>query len=307
MIRRGADEGQAEGDVDAAVEGQRLDRNQRLVVIHADRGVIGFPRLGVKHRIGGKGPAGDETPRGQAENRRRDNVDVFPAQGSVFAGVRVEAGKGQPWLGYAEIPAQRLPDDGADFHEIIGGEQRGDLRQRDVNGGGHNGEFARPDHHHRAAFAAEMFARQFPQKFGMTGMGETGFIEHGLGNRIGDNGGGPPLRDKFDAAKNGFDRRRGVGRIGTPRRARDLGAQRNHGQSSFEIRGGVFRRGGDGMDVKAKQRRPADQKIGVGQNTKKIGLDGETASADRRVERQRDIGADAGRITLGKAKRLQPR
>ena len=44
MIGRCADEGQAERDVDALVECQRLDRDQRLVVIHADGRVVVRPR-----------------------------------------------------------------------------------------------------------------------------------------------------------------------------------------------------------------------------------------------------------------------
>ena len=37
VIGRRADERQAERDVDAVVEGERLDRDQRLIVVHADR------------------------------------------------------------------------------------------------------------------------------------------------------------------------------------------------------------------------------------------------------------------------------
>ena len=36
VVGRGAHERQAERDVDAAVEGQRLERDQRLVVVHGD-------------------------------------------------------------------------------------------------------------------------------------------------------------------------------------------------------------------------------------------------------------------------------
>ena len=46
VVGRGAHEGQAERDVDAAGEVDRLDRDQRLVVIHAERRVIGRARGG---------------------------------------------------------------------------------------------------------------------------------------------------------------------------------------------------------------------------------------------------------------------
>ena len=44
VIGRGAHERQAERDVDAVVEGERLDRDQRLIVIHAERHVVGRAR-----------------------------------------------------------------------------------------------------------------------------------------------------------------------------------------------------------------------------------------------------------------------
>ena len=53
MVGRGADEGQAQRDVDAVVEGERLDRDQRLVVIHADAPRRSRrARVGVEHGVG---------------------------------------------------------------------------------------------------------------------------------------------------------------------------------------------------------------------------------------------------------------
>src|SRR3546814_4704265 len=54
MVGRGAHDRQAQRDVDAVVEVQRLDRDQRLVVIHAQRRVIGLARAGVEHAVGGQ-------------------------------------------------------------------------------------------------------------------------------------------------------------------------------------------------------------------------------------------------------------
>src|SRR6185312_7542565 len=55
VIGRGADEGEAERDVDAAVEIDRLDRDERLVVIHAEHGVVALARRRMEQRVGGKG------------------------------------------------------------------------------------------------------------------------------------------------------------------------------------------------------------------------------------------------------------
>ena len=46
VVGRGADEGKAQAHIDAAVEVQRLHRDQRLVVIHAEDRVIKRARLG---------------------------------------------------------------------------------------------------------------------------------------------------------------------------------------------------------------------------------------------------------------------
>ena len=45
VVGRGAHERQAERDVDGMIESQRLDRDQRLVVIHAQSGVVSRARL----------------------------------------------------------------------------------------------------------------------------------------------------------------------------------------------------------------------------------------------------------------------
>ena len=54
VIGRGAHEGQAERDVDRLVEGDRLDRDQRLIVIHGERRVVASPRPRVEHGVRGQ-------------------------------------------------------------------------------------------------------------------------------------------------------------------------------------------------------------------------------------------------------------
>ena len=56
VVGRGAHERQPQRDVDAALEGERLERDQGLVVIHGDDGIVAAPGLGVKQRVGGMGP-----------------------------------------------------------------------------------------------------------------------------------------------------------------------------------------------------------------------------------------------------------
>ena len=51
--------GKPQGDVDAFVEAEGLQRDQRLVVIHRDDRVIAAPRRGVEQRVGRIGPVTD--------------------------------------------------------------------------------------------------------------------------------------------------------------------------------------------------------------------------------------------------------
>ena len=53
VVGRCAHERQAERDVDALVEGQRLDRDEGLVVIHRDDCIVARAGGGMKQRVGG--------------------------------------------------------------------------------------------------------------------------------------------------------------------------------------------------------------------------------------------------------------
>ena len=77
VIRRGADERQAERDVDGVVERQRLDRDQRLIVIHAERAVVGLARGRVEHRVGGQRPARVDALGRSVSTAGATIVDVF--------------------------------------------------------------------------------------------------------------------------------------------------------------------------------------------------------------------------------------
>ena len=108
VVGRGADEGQAERDVDAFVEVERLDRDQRLVVIHAEDRVvasrappwnigIGGQRAGAVDALGARAPR----PPGAMI------VDLLAADRAALAGMRVEAGDGKPRRGDAEALGKR--------------------------------------------------------------------------------------------------------------------------------------------------------------------------------------------------------
>ena len=95
MIGRGANDRQAERHIDRLVEGQRLGRNQGLIVIHADRDIIGFPRARIEHRIGGKWADSVDSGKAQAFDGGTDHMFVLKADGAALARMGVEPGKGE--------------------------------------------------------------------------------------------------------------------------------------------------------------------------------------------------------------------
>ena len=100
--RASADERQAERDVDAVLEGQRLGRDQRLVVIHAQRRVVAGARLAWNIVSAGSGPVAPDALGAQLRYRGRDDRDVLAAHGPAFARMRIEPGDRQPRLRDAE-------------------------------------------------------------------------------------------------------------------------------------------------------------------------------------------------------------
>ena len=81
-------------------------RDQRLVVIHADRDVVAPARRGMEHRVG-RHRAGDvDAGFAQRFDRGRDDLDILAADRAVLAGMRVEAGDREARPGDAEIALQ---------------------------------------------------------------------------------------------------------------------------------------------------------------------------------------------------------
>src|SRR5260221_13317572 len=92
VIDRGADEGQAERDVDAAAEARILQHRQALVVIHRQHAVGLAQALGHEQRIRGDRPLGVDARPGGARDGRRDHLDVLAPAGARLAAMRVQPG-----------------------------------------------------------------------------------------------------------------------------------------------------------------------------------------------------------------------
>ncbi len=187
MVGRGAHEGQSERHVDALLEGERLERHERLVVIHADGRVVGRAGACMEQRIGRMRPGDVEALRPRRFDRRRDDVDLLAAQASVFAGMRVEAGDGKARAPQAEIAAEIARRDLDGGEDQILGQQARDVLERDVDGDRHHFERGACEHHHRMQ-GLFLCRGESGEIFGVSREGEAGAIEHGLGDGVGHDG-----------------------------------------------------------------------------------------------------------------------
>ena len=81
MIGRGADDRQAERDVDRFLEMERLDRDQRLVVVHAQRRIVIGARARAWNMVSaGWGPVTRQPSAAKRGDRRLDDLDLLAAR-----------------------------------------------------------------------------------------------------------------------------------------------------------------------------------------------------------------------------------
>ncbi len=139
MIDRGPDDRQAEGDVHGVIEGQGLERDVPLIVIHADECVSGLPGSGQEGGVGGNRTADLDTPVAGGIQLRRDDGFLFPvSEETVLSGVGVEAEGDQPGLTALQA-GQGGVSQFNDLPQTFPGEQPGNVRVSTVasdKGGG---------------------------------------------------------------------------------------------------------------------------------------------------------------------------
>ena len=221
--------GNPERDVDGVLECDGLDRDQRLVVIHADRAVIGFARGGVEHGVRRQRAANRDALGAQGFDGRRDDVEIFGAERAVFAGMRVEAGDDEARMGEAETGLQIPDHDAGGRDDQFARQLRERLAQRQMDRHRHHGKRRRPQHHHRLRDAAAI-GGQLGEKFGVAGMAEACAVKHVLGDRIGDDGAGLAGGDVADRKADGGQRSFRAGLVRHPGLGGCRLAGRNHRQ-----------------------------------------------------------------------------
>ena len=104
MVGGSADDRQAQRHVHGVFEMEGLDRDQRLVVVHAERG-IALARARAWNMVGQRARA-QHALRDQGRDCGFDDLDFLATQCSAFAGVWIERCHRQPRLGDSEIALQ---------------------------------------------------------------------------------------------------------------------------------------------------------------------------------------------------------
>ncbi len=183
MIGGGADDWQAEGDVDRVLEVQRLDRNQRLVVIHAKRGVIVGAGRGVEQGVGRVGAADSPALGCQRGDRRLDNLDLFLAKRATLTTVGIETSHREARLSKPEIALQAAQHGAAARFDQAAGQSADDCAEREMSGDRHRPQ-RRPGEHHGDIGGGD--ATTLGDKFSLAGVSEADRVELFLGDRPGD-------------------------------------------------------------------------------------------------------------------------
>ena len=78
------------------IEGERLDRDQRLIVVHAKSCVITRARGRMEHGVGRQWPARIDAEAFESLDRRTDHGQYPPVHRTRLPGMRVETGNGEP-------------------------------------------------------------------------------------------------------------------------------------------------------------------------------------------------------------------
>ena len=91
MIGGRAYKRKTQGHIHTLIKIKRFDRDQGLIVVHADGHVIGCARACMKHRIGGQGAAQVKPLGAQILQNGRDDAGFLISHAPFFAGVWVQA------------------------------------------------------------------------------------------------------------------------------------------------------------------------------------------------------------------------
>ena len=179
VVGAGAGKGKAEGDIHAGVEGQQFERDEALVVIHAEHAVELSAGGAMKNSIG-RVRAGDIALGSELRDSRTDEAFFLVAEASSFTGVGIQSGHGQT-RGTSEPALEKCHKKPSDADDLRRAELRGHVAERNVNGGKGHGERAAGEAHGEVLDAGSV-----GEELRLTGKGKAdgvkGLFVHGTGD-----------------------------------------------------------------------------------------------------------------------------
>src|SRR6516165_754854 len=214
-----------------------LDRDQRLVMVHAECRIVGSARLGMKHRVGRDGTARVDPCGAQLGDSRLDDLDLFAPQTTGFARMRVEPGDRENRSGDPEVPPQRRLGDAACMKNRRGAELPDRSAQREMNGYRYDTQPRADEHHHRC-FADPGKSGQI---LGVSWIPKAGAVKAVLVYRIGDERCRVPGQHVTDPGLDRAEDSRRIRRIGVRRQGPQGDADRGDRESFGKYRRRVFR------------------------------------------------------------------
>lgn len=175
---------QADGDVHGGVEIEEFQRNEGLVVVGGQHGVVEVFRRVPVDAVGhaGAGKARPASTLVEFENSGGDDAAFFVAEGAVFAVVRVEARDGDARFLDADA-LQEAREKEADADELFLSEQGRHVFQRDVGRGEGNGQVVALEAHGEV-----VDAESGGKEFRLSGEGETDAVKSRLADGPRDDG-----------------------------------------------------------------------------------------------------------------------
>src|SRR5262249_5027369 len=140
---------QPQRDVHGVIEGQSLDRDERLVVIHGECYVVAGACSLMEQRVCWQWAARINALSLEALDCGTHQRQILIAERAVLAGMRIEPGNRKARARNAEALAQIACGDSSGLHHEIDAELGGDLSQWQMDCHRYYRKLRRPQHHHR--------------------------------------------------------------------------------------------------------------------------------------------------------------
>nr|GEU28139.1 2-octaprenyl-6-methoxyphenol hydroxylase, putative [Tanacetum cinerariifolium] len=300
VVDRGADQGQAQGDVDAVAERGEFQHRQALVVVHGQHAVGVHQVLGLEQGVGRIRTGNIDAARARRVQRRRDGVDFLAAQVAALARMRVQAAHQDARRCQAELGLEVAVDDVDDAPQPVLAQGGRHVFQRQMGGG--------QRHPQRPPFRIDVGRQRAGQHhddlvgtgalgkiLGVAGKRHAGIVDGAFLQRRRDHGLEPAGLHAFDGGVQRGQHGAAVFRIELARHHVGVKRDVDHAEAlGTEVRQAAV------AHRHQRQRRHADRRVDGGRrHGQKRGIAQQHAVdvvPARPGGAQRNLGADAGRL-----------